>query len=177
MTTTTNPPTTDPNTLYRVHHTGILRYCCTHINDPAEAEDVAQEVWIKALTAIRRGTQPNNPAGWLTTIARHLIIDYYRARQRYYLVVSDDAELEAAQTQPSRDPAPYDHARGAELTRHIRMALQTLTIGQAVAVARDLDGYDGYETAEYLGVSYGAGKQLLRRGRVRLRQALEVMQT
>lgn len=165
----------DVDRLYRAHRGHILHYCRVHLNDPREAEDVAQEVWVRALAALRRGETPRNPAAWLTTIAKRLVIDTYRARDRYWRAVGEDLTLDRAQTQPDGQISPFEAAVGAEWVRCIQMALPRLTEAQETALRLDLDGCSGADMARCLGVSVGAAKAVLHRGRVQLRAELEGM--
>lgn len=45
------------------------------------AEDVTQEVWLRAVREWPRTGVPENPMAWLTTVARNLIINHYRKKQ------------------------------------------------------------------------------------------------
>lgn len=165
----------DVDRLYRQHHSAVLHYCRVHLNDPREAEDVAQEVWCRALQAMRRGDTPHNPGAWLTRIARNLVIDTYRARDRYWRAVGEDLTLDRAQTQPDGQISPFEAAVGSEWVRHIQTGLQRLTEAQETALRLNLDGCSSADMALCLGVSVGAAKAVLHRGRVQLRQELEGM--
>src|SRR5258705_1179575 len=45
------------------------------------AEDVTQEVWLRAVRDWRRTGSPDNPLAWLTTVARNLILNHLRRRE------------------------------------------------------------------------------------------------
>lgn len=161
--------------LYRQHHGMILRYCLNHLGDPREAEDTAQEVWLRALQALTRGARPQHPAAWLNRIARNLVYDAWRAKRRYYRYASDDVPLEEARQQPDSQASPLDAAIGAEWVRHIEMGLERLTDGQETALRLDWAGYSGMEMASEMGTTLGAAKAVLHRGRASLRELLEDM--
>ena len=47
------------------------------------AEDVTQEVWLRAVREWPRTGAPDNPLAWLTTVARNLIINHYRRKKAF----------------------------------------------------------------------------------------------
>jgi RNA polymerase sigma-70 factor (ECF subfamily) len=47
-------------------------------SDRGLAEDVTQETWLRAVRAWRNGDAPDRPLAWLKTVARNLILNYYR---------------------------------------------------------------------------------------------------
>src|SRR6187551_207825 len=49
--------------------------------DRTLAEDVTQETWLRAVREWRRKGLPDQPIAWLTTVARNLLISYYRRRR------------------------------------------------------------------------------------------------
>lgn len=163
--------------LYRQHHGMILAYCLNHLNDPAEAEDAAQEVWLRALQALARGARPRQPAAWLNRIARNLVYDAWRAKQRHYRIVGVDLTWEAAERQPDSQATPLEQAVASEWVRCIEMGLERLTDGQETALRLDWAGYSGMEMASEMGTTLGAAKAVLHRGRASLRELLEDMRT
>lgn len=75
--------------VYREHAARVYRFCLSQVRDPAEAEDVAAEVFVSALSAYER-TRPDaeDVQPWLLRIARNEIIDRERRRQRRSLVLA-----------------------------------------------------------------------------------------
>ncbi|XBH23050.1 sigma-70 family RNA polymerase sigma factor [Jonesiaceae bacterium BS-20] len=67
-------------TLFREHYTAILRYMERRVPDPADAEELAADVfryaWASAEPAVR------HPKAWLYAIARNTLLDSYRRSQR-----------------------------------------------------------------------------------------------
>src|SRR3954468_25086675 len=57
------------------------------------AEDVTQEVWLRAVHEWRRKGAPDNPIGWLTTVARNLILNHLRKRESLSLDAVSPAEV------------------------------------------------------------------------------------
>jgi len=82
----------------------VLNFFRYRLNDTTDVEDLTARTFEKAWRARHRYRR--DLAGfstWLLTIARHVAIDYLRARQRH-------EPLEAAATVPSADRTPEQHA-------------------------------------------------------------------
>jgi RNA polymerase sigma-70 factor (ECF subfamily) len=67
--------------LYRVLHPGMIRYLWAHAGDAAE--DLAAETWLRVARDLGRfhGDEAGF-RGWVTTIARHRVLDYFRQQGR-----------------------------------------------------------------------------------------------
>jgi len=67
--------------LYRALHPGLIRYLWAHAGDAAE--DLAAETWLRVVRDLPRfsGDEPGF-RGWVTTIARHRVLDYLRQQAR-----------------------------------------------------------------------------------------------
>ena len=57
----------------------LLRHI-KRIADPAQAEDLAQEVWLRAFRGITRLRETARIGGWLFGIAHHVVMDHFRLR-------------------------------------------------------------------------------------------------
>jgi RNA polymerase sigma-70 factor (ECF subfamily) len=132
------------------------------------AEDVTQEVWLRAVSDWRRNGAPDNPIGWLTTVARNLILDHYRRRESVPLDdVPAAAMLEVVESDAASDSAEIAGLVGHALTR----------LPPAEAQLLESFYYDRYkmsQLAEAEGVSERAIEGRLRRARARLRRELEL---
>src|ERR1043166_8526828 len=68
------------------------------------AEDVTQEAWLRAVREWRRGGVPKNPLGWLTTVARNLMLNHLRRREGVPLeAMSADDVLAAVEANTAGD--------------------------------------------------------------------------
>lgn len=64
--------------IYRSHHSDVLRQISSQVRDPAAADDIAQEVFLKA-HRFRRSYDPTRKIStWLRTIARNTVFDWFR---------------------------------------------------------------------------------------------------
>ncbi|MFI6320462.1 RNA polymerase sigma factor [Nonomuraea sp. NPDC050556] len=77
--------------LYREHWSLVCGFLLRRTRDPHLAEDLAQETFVKATRALL-GWRGENPAAWLLTIARNVLVDHVR-RSRKELALPDADEL------------------------------------------------------------------------------------
>ncbi len=135
--------------------------------DRSLAEDVTQEVWLRAVGAWKGNGLPDHPLAWLKTVARNLLVNYYR---RTSPVSLDTLPPELDPTAPAAanpDDAP-DHAA------LVSWGLARLRPAQARLIeAFHLEGSSVAEIAEQMGLSERAVEGRLRRARIKLRRQLE----
>lgn len=131
--------------LYRRCGALVLRRCRLLLRDPAEAEDVLQEVFVRLLKygASLEGEQV--PLSWLYRTAERCCFDRLRRRRREE--PADGAALE-------REPAPLDQALSAEAREMLGRFLQRLPEKlQRLALLHYLDGLPQERIAEEIGWS------------------------
>lgn len=153
-------------------HTGRLqRLCGLLLGDSQEAEEVVQEVFVKALESERRQGPPTDWGPWLTRIAVNVCRDRRRAGwwQRFRRW-SDQIELVPI---ADRGLTPQDAAISSEERRRIWQAFRTLPDRQReVFVLRHIEDWSGPEIAAALGLSPGTVKRHLFRAVHRMRVVL-----
>jgi RNA polymerase sigma-70 factor (ECF subfamily) len=146
----------------------LYRYVSRRCGGQRElAEDVTQEVWLRAVRDWRRNGPPANPLAWLTTVARNLILNHLRRREGVSLDnLSKDDVLTAVENNTVSD--------SAEIARIVNEALARLPKGEAQLL--ESFHYDRHKTAQ-LAQAYGTSERAiegrLRRARERLRRELE----
>ena len=64
--------------LYRVYFPKILQYLARRTADLVQAEDLTEEVFLKAFQSIDSLKSPEAFTAWLYTIARGVLVDFYR---------------------------------------------------------------------------------------------------
>jgi RNA polymerase sigma-70 factor, ECF subfamily len=141
------------------------------LGDPGEAQDVAQEVMLRAWQGITRFQGRSSYFTWLYRIAVNEASRALEKRARRPAAAS----IGARELQLPASPA-YDPSRQAE-NRELRLAL-----GQALAdlppelrtaiVLRDVEGLSTQEAAEIAGVGQAAFKSRLHQARLRVRAAI-----
>lgn len=125
-----------------------------------DAEDVIQEMWLRALRALDRFRWDAQLATWLRSIALNVWRSTRRRKDSQWLELED-------QMIEGKEPAPPDTL--VDLER----VLPLLPAGcRAVVLLHDGEGLTHAEIAEMLGISPGTSKSQLFKGRRRLRRLL-----
>jgi RNA polymerase sigma-70 factor (ECF subfamily) len=153
---------------WRAFRHRLLGYVRRRINDPAEAEDLVQDVLARAadrLPSLRSGEQL---LPWLHSISRNALVDFYRRQGRAPMLVPLDSRHDDL---PSVGEPDGERNRAA-LAACVRPMVHALPAIYREAVARvDLEGERQVDVARDLGLSISALKSRVQRGRVLLRQA------
>ncbi|MFQ5923219.1 MAG: sigma-70 family RNA polymerase sigma factor, partial [Anaerolineales bacterium] len=67
--------------LYESHMDAIYRYIYFRVGEPAQAEDMTEEVFVKAWEALPNYRPTEHPfTSWLYRIAHNLVVDHYRRK-------------------------------------------------------------------------------------------------
>jgi len=153
--------------LMRRHNQRIYRAARAIVRDPAEAEDVMQDAYVRAYENLSSFAGRATFATWLTKIAVHEALA--RVRRRGRLVDAEDF----MPTLASDAPDPEQRASDRELGAALEDAIDTLPDQfRAVFVLRDVEGLSTAETAECLGINEETAKTRLHRARTILRARL-----
>lgn len=148
---TDSPAVLDLADAYDRHAGVLLRFARAATADPTGAEDLVQEVFLRAWRARERyrGHQGSQRT-WLFAIARNVVVDSYRSGARRPVPVSDDALAEAA------GPGTADRrsATGQVEDRLVLVsALAQLSVEhREVVAAVQLDGQSYQQLSERTGV-------------------------
>ncbi len=152
--------------LYRDNERRVFALCLRLSCDAALAEELTQEVFVRAWRKLSSFRGDSAFSSWLYPISVNVALSERRARRRRdarFVVMEDPAQLE----RPPRAPAPE---AGFDLQR----ALAALPPGaRAVFVLHDVEGRTHEEIAELLDVAPGTSKAQLHRARRLLREVLE----
>jgi RNA polymerase sigma-70 factor, ECF subfamily len=143
----------------------------------ADAEDLTQDVFVKAIEAVRTFQGASLLQTWLHRIATNLFIDQTRsARHRYSAAWNEERDGESIHSATS-GALPHTDAsiESGVQNAHIERALASLSPQQrAVFVLRHFHDYALEEIASDLGVSVGTVKTQLFRATRNLRDALRI---
>jgi len=160
-----------PDLLVTAHYGRLQRLCRLLLGDPQEADDVVQDVFLKAHEAERLGQVPANWGAWLTRVAVNGCRDRRRAggwmRFRLRGASLDEVPLVAL------TPAPSDVAIDEETRRRIWIAFRALPRRQQEVFAlRHIEEQSTLAAAEALGLNPGSVKRHLFRAVRALRRSL-----
>jgi RNA polymerase sigma-70 factor (ECF subfamily) len=159
-----------------VHQGRVYAYIARVVGAGPDAEDLTQEVFVKAYLGRTRFRGDASTLTWLFRIATNLIIDRRRSASRRSRgrVRADVAEL--ADEWPDPDPGanPLAQAARAELRLAVRSALESLPLKMRTCVVLfDLEGLSYEEVGAIAGCPVGTVKSRLHHGRAMLRHRLE----
>jgi RNA polymerase sigma-70 factor (ECF subfamily) len=150
------------------------------VNNNEEAEDLAQEVFLRVYRARKKYHPRAKFSTWLFTIAHNLALTALRARQRkpsVPLAVNDSGPLgprPAEQLVRDRAAQPAHRMQQQELAVLIQEAIHGLNERQRMAVILNkFEDMNYAEIAEVMGLTTKAVKSLLSRARMNLRTALQ----
>ncbi len=150
--------------IYTDHSRAVLGFVTASIGDRAVAEEITQEVFLRAwLHADRYDPARGSARTWLYSIARNLVIDTVRARA---------VRPQAADVDPSDTSSTVNELDRLELRLILVEALRRLTPEHRDVVARiAIRGGDLRSTADELGIPVGTVKSRLFYGLAQLRLA------
>jgi len=153
------------------------------LQDPADAADITQEVFIKVFRSIRSFHGDASLRTWLYRIALREASNQRRWWGRHKRQeVTIDAPVSADEGDDSMcmsglltdaNGSPFDHVAEAEMKARVEDALRKLPEAfRTVVVLREMEGFCYEEIAEILDVPAGTVKSRLTRGRAALKQIL-----
>lgn len=147
---------------------------------PAEAEDVAQEVFLRAYQHFDQLRASPSAGAWLRTVATRLALNHltrYRRRWMFFSEFTETEDDDGASGPPQFADARDAGAASEQADRHeiVHRALLTLPDHQRVPlVLYHLEGCSYEEIARHLGVSLGKVKTDIHRAREALRRKLRL---
>ncbi len=141
------------------------------VGNVADAQDLTQEVFIKALQREDQLRDAEKAAHWLSRIASNTAIDFLRRRGRGPQVALDDGpEL----SDSSRSANPESLLLRAESHQLFQDALQSLTPRERTAlVLRDVEGFPAEHVAQALGCTKATVRSHIANARVKFRKFLK----
>ena len=157
--------------LYRAHAGKLFSVACRMLGNPADAEDLLQEIFLSAHRKLD-GFRGDSALGtWLYRLATNHCLDYLRSRAARTSQLTDALDDE---------PGLYEagtRSRGlAEQTvtkMDLERAMARLPEGcRAAFVLHDIEGLEHREVGDVLGIAEGTSKSQVHKARLRLRALL-----
>jgi RNA polymerase sigma-70 factor, ECF subfamily len=135
----------------------------SRVADPASAEDILQDVFVRIQKQLGKLRDPAKLQGWLYLIARNAIIDHYRTRKET-VEVPESLPAESNDTEQEL----------GELKAAFRRMIYSLPEPYREALLlTEFDGLTQQQLAQRAGISLSGAKSRVQRGREQLKTMLE----
>ena len=156
--------------LYRV----AFRLC----GNPADAEDLVQDVLVKVYPKRQTLAKLENPGPWLVKVLYRTFIDQRRrmARSPLHLLLNSNAEENTSilESIPSDNSGPEEISANNQVRDRLMQAINSLNADQRhLCILHDVEGYTLIELEEILDTPIGTLKSRLHRARASLRKMLQ----
>jgi RNA polymerase sigma-70 factor (ECF subfamily) len=156
--------------LVRTHQHRVFAVAARMLGNAAEAEEVAQEVFLRVHRSIEEFRGDAKISTWLYTIASRLCFNRLAAPERRY----GRADEETLSRLPSERPDSGAELERTELQTALHQAIAELPEERRIVVVlRDLEGLAYEDIARVLGLELGTVRSRLHRGRMDLKAKLE----
>lgn len=170
--------------LVRRYERWVFTLSLRMVGDPIEAEDMAQEVFLKAYQGLKGFRGESRFSTWLYAIASHHCLSHLETRSRRAGIDGPAGDGREAGTPdgPSAvervaDQAPRADAllERADLARIVHAELASLkTEHRLILILRDIQGLSYEEIASSLGLEMGTVRSRLHRARVEIKERLQL---
>lgn len=153
------------------HYQLLYRTAYRFTRSVADAEDLVQEVCVRAFPRLDELERLDQPQSWLLLVLRRVFIDQLRRFDRNHV---DSIEVHDAAGFAADGPGPAEETESALWTRRLDRAWSRLDEDQRSLLAlHDVEGYTLAELMEMTGLKEGTLKSRLHRARARLGKLLE----
>lgn len=148
---------------WRTYRSTLYRFILARVNDPAMAEDIIQDVFIKVYESLNTLKDQRKILSWMYQITRNVIVDYYR-RQRS----TEDIDKDVLVEEPN-----FEEDIKKELAQCLLPMINQLPYNyqQAIKMA-EFDGLPQQKIAQEQGLSLSGAKSRIQRGRKLLKKLL-----
>jgi RNA polymerase sigma-70 factor (ECF subfamily) len=155
--------------LYRAHAGRLYSVACRMAGNPADAEDLLQEIFLAAHKKLDSFRGESSLGTWLYRVATNICLDYLRSR------ATKSAQLTGALDDETGLFEAGSGRLADQVVNHMDLerALAQLPPGCRTAfVLHDIEGLEHREVAEALGIAEGTSKSQVHKARLRLRGLL-----
>ena len=147
--------------VWKHFHDQLLGFILKRVKDEEIAHDLLQEVFIKIHTKVDTLQSRENLSGWIYTITKNVITDYYRSAAKAETSNSIDIPLADKSSETEPEPEYCEEC--------LKPFVQKLPTQYKDAIlATDLGPYSQKEYAKEIGISYSGLKSRVQRGRRQL---------
>ncbi|HEU4617760.1 MAG TPA: RNA polymerase sigma factor [Gammaproteobacteria bacterium] len=154
------------------HYPLLFRTAYRFTRSVHDAEDLVQEVCIRAYPRLDELEKLDQPHSWLLCVMRRIFIDQLRRFERTHV---DSLEVHDAAALASSEPEPPDEVDSAQRALRLDRAWRGLDRDQRSLLAlHDVEGYSLAELMEMTGLKEGTLKSRLHRARLKLGKLLRL---
>ena len=151
----------------------LLGHIRSIVKDATEAEDLLQEVFVRAHQSLDQLQAEGALSTWLFRIATHASVDHLRKRGRRP-VVAEEMDPDGVDATDDSMPSLQDLIEQREMSACIQRYVLNLPIDfRTVILLHDLEGLTAAEIAEMLDISLANAKVRLHRARTSLKSSLQ----
>ena len=156
-------------TMYRRHSGRLYSVACRMLGNPADAEDMLQEIFLAAHRKLESFRGEAALGTWLYRLGTNLCLDYLRSRAAKSGQLTD-----AIDDEPALADAGSRRLADQTVTKmDLERALAQLPEGcRSAFVLHDVEGLEHKEVADILGIAEGTSKSQVHKARLRLRGML-----
>jgi RNA polymerase sigma-70 factor (ECF subfamily) len=152
---------------------GLYGYAMVLTHNHAEAEDLVQETYVRAIPAISRLRPESNVKAWLFKILRNIWFNQLRKRRSEPQMVQTDEEGAFLDNLVNPGQNSYEIYAGEVERRRVRAAIQELSLeSREIILLREFEELSYQEIASLLGCPQGTVMSRLARARSKLRTLL-----
>lgn len=156
----------------RRHAETVHRWMARAVSEQ-EADDMTQEVMLKAYRGLARFRGDAPPRAWLASIADNAVKNRYRSRGRFRRIFAGSREENASNEPAETASDPEENARASESRHFVTEALKLLPVEfRMPVVLRDLEEWSYEEISLSLALPLGTVKSRIARGRGQLKAIL-----
>lgn len=174
----------DPNAfeiIYQSHAARVFAICLRMLRDPADAEDLLQQVFLQLFRKIQTFRGASAFSTWLHRLTVNMVLMHLRGKKREIVSLDEKLRNDDNDDKDSRPfsqiPAPDLRLAGLVDRITIQGALDKLPDGyRQIFVLHDVQGFKHSEIAGILGHCVGTSKSQLHKARKRLRELLQMPQ-
>jgi len=162
--------------LVQRHQTRLVGYLRGLTNSESDAEDLAQDAFLRAYRSLKGFRGTSSFRTWLYQIATNVFRNWLEKRRNQAPVNAGSIDAPPPGMDEPVEPMGEEHPEARHLQRDaIDRALAQLPGDQREAVLlRDVEGFEYREIAEQLGVPLGTVESRIFRGRARLKELLRI---
>ena len=149
--------------IWKAYQAGLLGFIRRRVDNPAAAEDILQDVFVRVLTRIDTLTDAGKIKGWLYRIARNAIIDHYRASGKTGPLPENIAAPEVDASEQAR----------RDIEDCVLPFIRNLPDKYREAVTlSEIEGLTQEQVAQRQGITLSGAKSRVQRGRAMIKDML-----